>query len=158
MLTVIVLIAVHQVRPLPVAAYGLAILLSFIGTIGIRDVGWRRQTVTRALAGLVGASISILAGALASQPVVADIVFLSVIFVSVYIRRYGMRWLGVGLVAFMGYFMGDYMHPAPSEAGFMLLAAAVALGSAQVASTLLFTEIQSAISDAPSGRLITGSI
>lgn len=140
MLTVIVLIAVHQVRPLPVAAYGLAILLSFIGTIGIRDVGWRRQTVTRALAGLVGASISILAGALASQPVVADIVFLSVIFVSVYIRRYGMRWLGVGLVAFMGYFMGDYMHPAPSEAGFMLLAAAVALGSAQVASTLLFTE------------------
>lgn len=139
-LTVMVLVSVHQVRPLPVAAYGLAILLSFIGTIGIREVGWRRQTVTRALAGLIGASASILAGALAPQPLVADIVFLSIIFVSVYIRRYGMRWLGVGLVAFMAYFMGDYMHPPPSEAGFMLLAAAVALGSAQLASTLLFTE------------------
>ncbi len=140
MLTVIVLIAVHQLRPLPVAAYGLAILLSFIGTIGIRDVGLRRQTVTRALAGLVGATASILAGVLAPQPIVADVVFLSVIFVSVYIRRYGMRWLGVGLVAFMAYFMGDYMHPAPSDAGYMFLAAAIALGSAQLASTLLFTE------------------
>lgn len=139
-LTVILLIAVHQIHPLPVAAYGLAILLSFIGTIGIRDVGWRRQTVTRALAGLVGASAAILAGALAPRPVVADIVFLVVIFVSVYIRRYGMRWLGVGLVAFMAYFMGDYMHPAPSEAGFVLLAAAIALGAAQLGSTLLFTE------------------
>lgn len=139
-LTVIVLIAVHQLRPLPVAAYGLAILLSFIGTIGIRDVGLRRQTVTRALAGLVGATASILAGVLAPQPIVADVVFLSVIFVSVYIRRYGMRWLGVGLVAFMAYFMGDYMHPAPSDAGYMFLAAAIALGSAQLASTLLFTD------------------
>ena len=140
MLTVIVLIAVQQNHPLPAAAYGLAILLSFIGTIGIRDVGWRRQTVTRALAGLVGASISILAGALAAKPFLADLVFLAVIFVSVYIRRYGMRWLGIGMVAFMAYFMGDYMHPAPSQAGDMLLAAVIALGSAQLASTLLFPE------------------
>lgn len=140
LLTAAVLTALAQIRPLPVAAYGLAILLSFIGTIGIRDTGLRRQTVTRALAGLVGASAAILAGALAPQPIVADLVFLVIIFVSVYIRRYGMRWLGVGMVAFMAYFMGYYMHPAPAEAGYMLLAAAVALGAAQLASTLLFTD------------------
>lgn len=138
--TAAILATLAQFYPLPIAAYGLAFLLTFIGTIGIREPGLQHQTITRAIAGLIGASASILAGALAARPLVADIVFLAVIFVSVYIRRYGMRWLGVGLVAFMAYFMGYYMHPAPSEAGFMLLAAAVALGAAQLASTLLFTE------------------
>ncbi|MBI1220018.1 MAG: hypothetical protein GC186_15875 [Rhodobacteraceae bacterium] len=139
-LTTAVLFGTARFQPLPIAAYGLGILLSFIGTIGVREPGWRRQTATRALAGLIGAVAAVLAGALARWPLVADLGFLVVIFVSVYIRRYGMRWLAVGMVAFMAYFMGEYMRPAPVDAGFVLFAAAVALGSAQLASAVLFPD------------------
>ncbi|MDE3240654.1 MAG: FUSC family protein, partial [Paracoccaceae bacterium] len=132
--------ATARALPLPVAAFGLAMLLSFIGSIGVRETGVWRQTTTRTLAGLVGALACVVAGALSPVPLAADLGFLVVIFVSVYIRRYGMRWLAIGLVAFMAYFMGQYMHPAATDAGFMLFAAAVALGSAQIASVVLLPD------------------
>ena len=45
-------------------------------------------------------------------PWAADIVFLAVIFGAVYIRKFGQRWFVVGMIAFMSYFMGDYLRPA----------------------------------------------
>lgn len=139
-MTTAALVGAARFHPLPVAAYGLGALLSFIGTIGVREPGWRRQTTTRMLAGLTGAVSAVLAGFLADWPLLADIGFLVVIFWSVHIRRFGMRWLSVGMVAFMAYFMGEYLHPSPADAGFIVFAAAVALGSAQLAYSALFPD------------------
>lgn len=139
-LTMAVLWGIGTAVALPAAAYGLGLILAFDGTLGVREAGLRRQMGTRALAALTGAAAAVLGGALAPWPLVADLGFLVVIFASVYIRRYGMRWLAVGVMAFVAYFMGDYMRPAPADAGLLLLAAAVALAAAQLASALLLPD------------------
>lgn len=127
----------HQ---LPVAAYGLTVVLSFIGALAVRDRDPRAQAMTRLHAGWAASLSAVFAGTLAPEPVVADIVFLVVIFGSVYIRRFGARWFAVGMVTFLAYFMGDYLKPAPSQAGWIVLAAAVALTASHVVSTLLLPD------------------
>ena len=119
--------AISAVHPLPVAAYGLTVVLCFIGSMAVRDRGRSAQFVTRAYAGVAATATALLAGFLAPQPIVADIAFLSVIFVSVYIRRFGARWFAVGMVSFLAYFIADFLRPQPGDIGWLALAAAIAL-------------------------------
>lgn len=131
------LFGASRLSPLPPAAYGLGIIITFNCTLAVRDRGWRQQVLTRAAAALVGAGAAILAGALAPWPVVADLGFLAVTFVSVYVRRYGMRWLAIGMVMFMAYFMGEYMHPLPTDALTIAFASALGFLSSQLAATMI---------------------
>ncbi|HTN61296.1 MAG TPA: FUSC family protein, partial [Devosia sp.] len=62
------------------------------------------------------------ASVLAPVPVAADLVFLVVIFGAVYIRKFGQRWFAIGMIAFMAYFMGDYLRPLPADIGWIALA------------------------------------
>jgi hypothetical protein len=73
-------------------------------------------------------------------PVAADGAFLVVIFAAVYVRRFGPRWFAIGMIAFMAYFMGDYLKPHPSEIGWMALAAALALLATHIVATLLLPD------------------
>lgn len=124
--------AVAALHPLPVAAYGLTVVLCFIGSMAVRDRGRAAQFVTRAYAGAAATGVALLAGFLAPRPILADIAFLSVIFVSVYIRRFGIRWFAVGMVSFLAYFIADFMRPQPSDIGWMALAVVIALLSTQL--------------------------
>jgi uncharacterized membrane protein YccC len=124
----VVLAGVTFLKPLPIAAYGITAVVSFVGSMSVRDKSVRAQMVTRAIAAVATTLSVLLASLLAPLPLVADLVFLAVIFLAVYARRYGPRGFSVGMIAFMAYFMGDYLRPAPSDIGWV--AAAIALAFA----------------------------
>lgn len=135
-----VLALVTALHAMPLATYGLAVVLSFIGSLAVRERTAAAQFLTRLHAGWAAAGSALLAGVLAPKPVVADIGFLCVIFGSVYIRRFGPRWFAVGMVAFLAYFIGDYLKPPPSQIGWIVLGAATALAASQLVSTVLLPD------------------
>ncbi|MDB5527067.1 MAG: hypothetical protein JWR51_170 [Devosia sp.] len=122
LLSLALLGGVTLIQPLPIAAYGMAVLISFLGSMAITDKTAMAQLASRAI-GCVGATLAVLAAAvLAPMPVVADIVFLVVIFGAVYVRKFGQRWFAMGMIAFMAYFMGDYLRPQPADIGWVAFA------------------------------------
>ena len=136
--TLTLLLKVTGLGGLPIAAYGLGIVTSFVGALAVRDRTVGGAAVTRMLMALVAASSAALAGWLDAWPLMMDAVYLPVIFVSVYVRRFGMRWMAIGMAAFMAYFMGAYLRPAPSEAVWLLVATGLsALSSHAVTNWLL---------------------
>lgn len=114
------------IHPLPIACYGLAVIISFTGSTAIRDASGNAQLLTRVFAACAAICAILLASILAAIPIVADLAFVSVIFVAVYVRKFGVRWLAVGMIAFMSYFMGDYLHPATTDIGWIALAVLIA--------------------------------
>ncbi len=110
------------ILPLPIAAYGMAVLISFLGSMAITDKTARGQIVSRAIGCVVATLAALAAAILAPMPVVADIVFLAVIFGAVYVRKFGQRWFALGMIAFMAYFMGDYLRPQPADIGWIAFA------------------------------------
>jgi hypothetical protein len=105
----------HAFAPLPVAAYGIAVITAMQGALVIRDVRSRQRAVTRAWSGLVGLAAVAVAIALQPWPLVSDAFFLVLVFAAVYARKFGPRWNAAGMFGFMCYFMGSYLHPAVSD-------------------------------------------
>lgn len=125
------------VHTLPIAAFGLSFMLSFVGSMAIRDKAAKAQIVTRSLAVPVIVVSVFLASALSGIPWAADLVFLGVIFAAVYVRRYGLRWFAIGMMAFLAFFMGDYLKPPPGQIGWIAVAAAIALAITHLVGNFL---------------------
>ena len=103
--------ATHQ--PLTVALLG--VLITMTSSRSINEPGRHRQEITMALLP-VPATLAITAAALlAPHPVVADAVFVLVVFTAVYVRRFGPRGTTLGMVTFMSYFFTLYLRAKPSE-------------------------------------------
>ncbi len=128
------------IKPLPIAAYGMAVVVSFVGSMAVRDTGGPAQIVTRLIGGVVAVAATLLATVLAPIPLVADLMFLVVVFAAVYVRKYGPRWFAIGMVAFMAYFMGDYLRPQIADIGWIAAAVAIAMLSTHVVAGLLLRE------------------
>lgn len=124
-------------HPLPIAAYGVAVIMSFVGSTAVRDAGASAQLETRLFGGLAAVAVVLVASLLAPSPTAAHLAFLPVIFVAVYIRRFGQRWFAVGMMSFMAYFMGDYLAPKPADIGWIALAVAIALAVTHLICALL---------------------
>lgn len=113
--------------PLPIAAYGVSVMICFVGSTAIRDRGQFAQVVSRLAGGSAAVGAVLLSSLLASRPLVADAVFLAVIFAAVFLRSFGGRWFAVGMMAFMAYFLGEFLRPEPGEIGWVALSVAIAL-------------------------------
>ncbi|OWV75047.1 hypothetical protein ATY76_24900 [Rhizobium sp. R339] len=115
-LSFVILYAISTlIVPLPVASYGLGIVLSIEGGVAVRDKGSTRQLITRLLGCLASMVVVGLAAALESQRIVSDVIFLVVIFLASSGRVYGPRGFAIGMFAFTSYFMGSYFHPKMAE-------------------------------------------
>ncbi|MGE0231917.1 MAG: FUSC family protein [Flavobacteriaceae bacterium] len=125
---------------LPAAAYALAAVMSFICTIGVRAPTQRAQIITRAQAGTAGVAAIFISSLLAPMQLVASAAFLCVIFGAVYVRRFGPRWFVTGMVAFMGFFLGDFLRPPPAGIGWVALAAAGAAVFTHLVSNYLLPD------------------
>ncbi|HVZ14370.1 MAG TPA: FUSC family protein [Bauldia sp.] len=128
------------VAPLPIAAYGMAVVICFVGSMAVRDPSGNAQIVTRAIGGLIAVATTLLATLLAPIPALADLTFLAVVFIAVYVRKYGPRWFAIGMVAFMAYFMGDYLRPQLGDAGWIALAVAIAMLATHVTGVFLLSD------------------
>jgi len=103
--------ATHQ--PLTVALLGA--LITMISARSVNEPDPHRQRVTLAVLPLPTA-LAISAAALVSpHPVVADVLFVGVVFVAAYARRFGPRGTALGMVTFMSYFFTLYLRARFSE-------------------------------------------
>ncbi len=127
-------------HPLPLTAFGMAVVLAFVAAMAVTDKGARAQAETRLYALVASVVLVFIAGVLAPQPLLAFPVFLVVIFAAAYVRKFGTRWFGLGMVAFMAYFMGDYLRPAAGDIGWIAFASALTLAVTQLVTTIILRD------------------
>lgn len=119
------------------------------GSLGVSDPDRRGQAITYALLPLPALAALGLAIATEFSPPLHSGVFLLVIFVAVYVRRFGPRYFPLGMVAFMGYFFAMFLRPQVAQ--FPALIAAVLIGTIMAAG-LRFLVLR----DDPEGVLARG--
>ena len=127
------LAAVHQVYALPAAAYGVGMITAIQGALAIRDVGARARAITRLYCALAGFAAIVTTALLSGAPRIVDGLFLVIIFIAVYLRKFGARWNAVGMFSFMCTFIAAYLHPGLGDLGGVALALVL---SAVVAHTI----------------------
>jgi uncharacterized membrane protein YccC len=118
----------------------MAALLAMISSISVNEPDIGRSRITTALM-LAPAAAGIAVGTLlAPHHLVADIVFVAVMVVAVYIRRFGPRGFALGMAGFNAYFFALYLQATPAQLPWLLLAACVGVGSTLLLSGFLFVE------------------
>jgi uncharacterized membrane protein YccC len=113
--------ATHQ--PLTVALLG--VLITMTSSRSVNEPDPHRQRVTMALLPLPAAAAITSAAVLAPYRLIADGVFVVVVFIAVYIRRFGPRGTALGMVTFMSYFFTLYLRAQLSQLPWLIGAVAV---------------------------------
>ncbi len=110
-------------QPLTVALLG--VVITMVASRSVNEPDPRQQRITMGLLP-VPAAVAVTAAALLSPYWVAgDVVFVVIVFVAAYIRRFGARGRALGMVAFMAYFFSLYLRARLSELPWMIGAVAV---------------------------------
>lgn len=113
----------------PVTVVLFAVVLAMISNLVVNesDLG-RRRVTTLLMFAPVGASI---AGGtlLAPHRVVADVVFVVVMVIAVYVRRFGPRGFALGMAAFMSFFFTQFLQTTVDQLPWLLVGAATGIGS-----------------------------
>jgi uncharacterized membrane protein YccC len=139
-LAAIVMSGVRAIAGQPVTVVLISAVLSMISNLAVNEPDLRRLRVTTAL--MAGpAVVAVAAGTLlAPHRIVADAVFVVIMMIAVYIRRYGPRGNALGMAAFMGYFFTQFLQTTAAELPWLVLAALVGIGSTLLMRGLLFAE------------------
>lgn len=125
-------------QPLTVALLGAVITM--VAARSVTEPDPRTQRITMALLPLP-AAVSITAAALLSpHPLVSDVVFVVVVFIAVYVRRFGPRGQALGMVAFMAYFFALYLRAGLHELPYMICAVVVGTLSTFVMTTYVLPD------------------
>jgi uncharacterized membrane protein YccC len=100
-------------QPMTVALLGA--LVTMVSARSVNEPDPHRQRVTMALLPLPAAASITAASLVTPHPVIGDVVFVVVVFVAVYLRRFGQRGTALGMVTFMSYFFSLYLRAKFSE-------------------------------------------
>ncbi len=112
-LVILFLLAKATGQPVTVALLG--VLITMVAARSVNEPDPRQQKLTMALLP-VPAAAAISAGTLlAPHKLVSDVVFVAVVFVAVYIRRFGPRGRALGMVLFMAYFFTLFLRATTAE-------------------------------------------
>ncbi|MFR9731628.1 FUSC family protein [Saccharopolyspora sp. MS10] len=106
----------------PVSSGIIAAVVAINSSTTINDDTERARRRTTLLMPLPAAAALALATATAGLPVLHVALFLPVVFVATYIRRFGSRYFAFGMVAFMGYFFAMFLSPRLPQLPDLLLA------------------------------------
>jgi uncharacterized membrane protein YgaE (UPF0421/DUF939 family) len=112
-LSILFLVTKATRQPLTVALLG--VLITMVSARSVNEPDPRRQQITIALLPLPAAAAITAAALLAPHRVVADVVFVLVVFIAVYLRRFGARGTALGLITFMSYFFTLYLRAQIAE-------------------------------------------
>jgi uncharacterized membrane protein YccC len=110
-------------QPLTVALLGAVITM--IAARSVTEPDPRQQRITMALLPVPAALSSTVAALLTPYQLASDIVFVVVVFIAVYIRRFGARGRALGMVAFMAYFFNLFLRAGVHELPWMIVAVLV---------------------------------
>ncbi|WIM90453.1 FUSC family protein [Candidatus Mycobacterium wuenschmannii] len=121
----VVLFGLTKVTGQPMTVALLGALITMVSARSVNEPDPHRQHVTMALVPLP-AAVSITAAALVTpHPVVGDVLFVVVVFIAVYVRRFGPRGTTLGMVTFMAYFFSLYLRAQVSELPWLIGATVV---------------------------------
>ena len=124
----------------PVTVVLLSAVLAMICVVSVNEPELSRLRVTTALM-IVPACAAVAAGTLlAPYHLPADVVFVAVMVVAVYIRRFGPRGFSLGMAAFNAYFFTQFLRASPEQLPWLLLATAIGVGSSTLLRGFLFAE------------------
>ncbi len=110
-------------QPLTVALLG--VVITMVAARSVNEPDPRRQRITMALLPVAAAVAITAAALLAPHMVASDVAFVVIVFVAVYIRRFGARGRALGMVAFMAYFFTLYLRASVSELPWLIGAVVV---------------------------------
>jgi uncharacterized membrane protein YccC len=123
----------------PATAVAPAAVVGMLSMLAVRDRG--RAGVVTTLFLPVAATVSFTLAALArGHPSLGELVFLVVMFVAVYIRRFGPRALAAGMAAFMCYFLALLLQVPLAMVPAMAAAAVAGAGAALLSRNVLLRE------------------
>src|SRR5579884_2307658 len=113
---------------LPGTIIVLGLVESLFGSVSVRDPEAARQRGTLLLTPFPAAAGFALGTALAPFKMWSDVAFLVIIFAAVAIRRWGMRATALGFLAFIPYFIGNYLHLPVAQLPYQMLSLAIGTG------------------------------
>ncbi|GAY07440.1 FUSC family protein [Pseudonocardia sp. N23] len=124
----------------PVTVLLFAAVVAMIAGLSVTEPELPARRLTTALM-LLPAAAAITAGTLlAPMRVLADVVFVLVMAGAVWVRRFGPRGFALGMAAFMPYFFTQFLQASVAELPWLLLAAAVGIGSTLLLRCWLLAE------------------
>ena len=110
-------------QPLTVALLG--VVITMIAARSVNEPDPRQQRITMALLPVPAALAITAATLLAPHAVASDAVFVVIVFVAVYLRRFGARGRALGMVTFMAYFFTLYLRAGISQLPWLVAAVLV---------------------------------
>ncbi|MBV9748725.1 MAG: hypothetical protein JO157_07915, partial [Acetobacteraceae bacterium] len=138
--TLVALLLLGRVTAMPIGAVALGFMISLFGGTAVRDPSPRQQRVTLLLTPLPALAASMLATLLSPWLAVADLGFLAVVFGATAVRGFGPRWVALGMLAYIAYFLGEVLHPPLAELPAEAVALAVATASGLLVRFVLVPE------------------
>jgi uncharacterized membrane protein YccC len=123
----------------PVIAVAPGVVVAMVSTLAVREGG--RAGMLTTLLMPVPASVSFVLGAATRQtPLLGEAVFLVVMFVAVYVRRFGPRAFALGMAAFLGFFLTLVLAATPDVVPAMAGAAVVGAAATLLVRYVLLRE------------------
>ncbi len=124
-LTVVAVIAMATAWGQPVVPAILGVVVAMVSSLAVNDPLPRDKAISTALMVPSAAISATLAAFDHHHQVLSDAVFVLVMVVAVYLRRWGPRGLAVGMIGFVSYFMALFLQATPSQLPVMVAGAAV---------------------------------
>ncbi len=125
-------------QPMTVALLGA--LVTMVSARSVNEPDPHRQRVTMALLPLPTAASITAASLVAPHPVIGDVLFVVVVFIAVYLRRFGPRGMALGMVTFMSYFFSLYLRAQLPELPWLIGATVIGTLCTFVWATLLMPD------------------
>ncbi|MBV9029121.1 MAG: FUSC family protein [Pseudonocardiales bacterium] len=131
---------VRRLSGQPVTVVLVAAMLAMISNLAVNETEVTRLRGTTLL--MLGPALVSLAAGTLLEPhhVVADVVFVTVTMVAVYIRRFGARGFALGMAAFMAFFLPQLLHVTRDQLPWLLVAATLGIGSTLLLRGWAFAE------------------
>lgn len=125
-LAIVALLTFTRYTHQPVTVAMLGAIVAMQSSAAVKDKQQHDRVITTLLLPLPAVTAVALAAVLAPFDWVADVGFIIVLFIAVWVRRFGPRGNALGMVAFMAYFFALFIHATPAQ--IPILAAAVDVG------------------------------
>ncbi len=135
-LALVVLAGLATLTGQPITIALLGVVIAMISSVAVTDQELRQRVLTTVLLPLPAVAAVALGALLAPQLFAGDAVFVVIMMVAVYVRRFGPRGTALGMVAFISYFFALFLHATLTQ--LPALAVAVIIG---VACSLLMRNV-----------------
>ncbi|MGH3591563.1 MAG: FUSC family protein, partial [Pseudonocardiaceae bacterium] len=124
----------------PITAVLLGVIVSMVAAISVNDPEPGAQRRTTVLLPVPAAAAVSLGTLLAGHRIVADVVFVAIMVVAVYVRRFGPRATALGQVGFQSYFFTQFLGARLEQLPWLVLALVVGTACTLVLRGVVFTE------------------